>query len=59
VKGRICTVFGNQILRRVFGTERKEVMGEGKEVGGSRERRTSGAHRTQKAEQKCVRNVGP
>lgn len=32
MKGRIGTVFGNQALRILFGTERKEVIGEGEDV---------------------------
>jgi len=31
VKGKICTVFGNHLLRIVCGTEREEVIGVGKE----------------------------
>ena len=33
-EGRIRNVFGKKVLRIVFGTERKEVIGEGEEVGG-------------------------
>ena len=59
MKERICTVFGNRVLWTVFGTEREEVIGEGGRGGWSGGRRTSRAHRKPKAEQKCVRNLGP
>jgi len=49
MKGKICTVFGTQVLRIVFGTEMEELVGEGGRVGWSGERRTNRAHRTPKA----------
>ena len=60
MKGGICTVFDNQVLRIVcvWNWEEGGYRSGGRD-GRSGEIRTSRAHRTPKAEQKCVRNLGP